>query len=125
MTSEEIQEYNKLCAEFLGWKSLSPKTKYCYWKFPEELCFKLRCSEPVHSNNLLFHTDWNWIIEVEESIEKLDDMVYLRNERLGGINFYTIDFNNEATFYGQNLSKKEAVIEAIYQFLKWYKTQNI
>jgi hypothetical protein len=59
MTQEEVLQYNKMCAEFLNWESLSPKTKYCYWKFPQELCFTLRAGEPVHSNNLLFHSDWN------------------------------------------------------------------
>ena len=56
MTQQEIIEYNKRCAEFLGWD---------YNKFMD------RWNEDMHhqysfveSIELKFHSDWNWIMEV-------------------------------------------------------------
>ena len=110
MTQEEVLQYNKMCAEFLNWESLSPKTKYCYWKFPQELCFTLRAGEPVHSNNLLFHSDWNQIMEVVEAIA-----VYYKDKEIPQIHLL-----NQPIF-----SSKEAVVQAINQFLIWYNENKV
>ena len=71
-----------------------------------------------------FHSDWNWIMEVVEAIEKLG--YYTKNECIRNVNYFNIYElkNNEETFYGSgNNSKKEAVVQAIYQFLKWYNNE--
>lgn len=128
-------EYNRLCAEFLGWESLSPKTKYCYWKYPEEKSFTFKLGSPVHSNNLIFHSDWNWIIEVVEKIENLRGVTVETNNnwvgeftiviRCGGYSgTYYKSINKPRVSHGQDFrTKKEAVVESIWQFLNWYNEQ--
>lgn len=118
MTPEEIQEYNKLCAEFLGWKYQSNPLERWYGQW-----FHVQREE-----RLYFDSDWNWIHEVKASIcnsPKVDEFNTHYDSVAKGYHcsilpvyknsfdgFYTKVFNTE----------KEAVVEAIYQFLKWYKT---
>lgn len=125
-------EYNRLCAEFLGWESLSPKTKYCYWKYPEEKSFTFKLGSPVHSNNLIFHSDWNWIMEVVEKIEITNSpslnewmrsYVTIWSNREG----CTIEVKTEEEDFYTSIpvktTKQEAVVQAIWQFLNWYNEQ--
>ena len=116
MNNEEIKNYNRLCAEFLGAKNLG-KLGYSDLE-------SYNCNWKGFNQNLKFHSDWNWIFEVVEAIEKLG--YYTKNECIRNINYFNIYEleNNEATFYGTDNSKKEAVINAINQFLIWYKTNN-
>lgn len=89
MTQEEILQYKKRCAEFLGLEIL--KDEYCY-DYPD------------------FHSDWNWIMEVVEVIEKKAWV----NIKGCAVDISTIVNLNAPT-------KKEAVVEAINQFLIWYE----
>lgn len=129
MTPEEILEYNKLCAEFVGWKKTHPNIK--------EWHLYITPIGHVSYDKMLFHTDWNWIMEMIEAIEKLYN--HPNNEinvdiKAGQIEIFQRPFRLENNDYHEiiylgdgyiNGSKKEAVIEAMYQFLKWYKTQNV
>lgn len=63
MTQQEILEYNKLCAEFLGWKNLNDDS------FPEYVD-KLGNFYPL--KELKFHSDWNWIMEMLDKVALLD-----------------------------------------------------
>ena len=122
MTQEEIQEYNKRCAEFLGGlyvrdESLSfePKGRWHINKFPDAL----------QDYNLKFHSDWNWIMELLEKIESL------RYNTIIGHNLTVIQSppvkkisSIIAKVEHKNLSKKEAVVQAINQFLIWYNENN-
>ena len=60
MTQEWIRNYNKKCAEFLGWKYDS-KTSIHFtkgtWIDNKNIG---HCAE----RGLSFHSDWNWIMEV-------------------------------------------------------------
>lgn len=97
MTQEEILQYNKRCAEFLGMdndafllaKQIEKNTGICHLKF---------------------HSDWNWIMEVVEAIEKKAWV----NIKGCAVDISTIANLNAPT-------KKEAVVEAINQFLIWYE----
>ena len=90
MTQEEILDYNKLCAEFLGYtfshytndkSKATPEIKFV-WGAEAEILKRCnawwRCSKTPDDNfswnfpsDLLFHSNWNWIMEVVEAIEKL------------------------------------------------------
>jgi hypothetical protein len=108
MIQEEILEYNKLCAEFLGYEISENKE-----------CFKLPNKNGWVALSI-FHSDWNWIHELIEAIEKLGFTTSLTN------NYFHIMKveNNGGTTVGSSkinsATKKEAVVEAINQFLKWY-----
>ena len=78
MTNEEIEVGNRLIAEFMGYKLVTPdmrsnpsEWKLSYWENPE---FKgsskgVLCSE----KGLSYHCSWNWLMKVVEKIESLKD----------------------------------------------------
>lgn len=83
MTQEEILDYNKRCAEFLGYtfshytndkSKATPEIKFV-WGAEAEILKRCnawwRCSKTPDDNfswnfpsDLLFHSNWNWIMEV-------------------------------------------------------------
>ena len=100
----KTEETNKLIAEFMGWESfnqfsmIAPKSEGDCWAFED----------------MKFHSDWNWLMEVVEKIESLD--IYY--------NEY-IDYNSSMFASGKiELSTKiEAVYNACVEFIKWYNKQ--
>lgn len=151
MTEKEILEYNKKCAEFLGFKY---KNQSKFWAiYPLDNNSYLRQLGYVRMDNLKFHSDWNWIMEVVEAIEKKSKHTIINRDLYDSfdignrhIKFY-FSPNNEYllqlelkqfvpdeswihTMYKHRIikqfdfktkGKKEAVVEAINQFLIWYK----
>lgn len=149
MTEQEILEYNKRCAEFLGYELVTPSMRNnpdkwvnSYWELKHK-------SRKNPSKNLIgrdgyleFHSNWNWIMEVVESIEKLninkfakqlgredvtpiDGKFYLHTfdteaEFLASVYYWQRDNNIEGLTKIKGLTKKEAVVQAINQFLIWY-----
>jgi hypothetical protein len=145
------EEYNKLCAEFMGWEYFTKSksadtwpdgcptgdyTTFDIWiKNPTEKYREILChngweylgdkyNDEISQSDLFedykyslkYDTDWNWIMEVVEKIE-----------RLGYTDVFDIDKTHVFIRYGNHLifkpittTKKEAVIQAIWEFLNWY-----
>lgn len=129
MTKTEILNYNKQCAYIIGWlKQYNGQdfieinsNKLIEW-LPSNIYNRTMTGKYQFDLELCkFHSDWNWIHEIIESIEKLN--YYTKNECIRNVNYFNIYEleNNEVTFYGTSNSKKEAVVEAIDKFLKWHK----
>jgi hypothetical protein len=127
MTQEEILEFNEACAEFLGFvpKKYSKTDTTIIW------CDK-KHGLPV--GELLFHSDWNWIMEVVEAIEKLPNMcVYFSKTKLGEHHVEIIHETPtyyskgkqelDKTFITWGASKKETVVKVINEFLIWYNNE--
>lgn len=83
------EEYNKMCAEFLGFEISE-----------NEECFKLP-NKNGWVKLSIFHSDWNWIMEVVEKIQETHVVCSIGK------------------------SNKEAVVQSIWNFLNWYKTQTV
>lgn len=65
MTQEEILDYNKRCAKFLGAELYIPKPWYYLPKYQEHYYFKNRYEPNRFTLKMMkFHSDWNWIMEV-------------------------------------------------------------
>lgn len=118
MTQEEILQYNKRCAEFLGYKC-SINEQY---ELPNMMTFPPKgMSNLCHTakvcciEDMQFHSDWNWIMEVVEDIEKI---FHIQGVEING-KWCCIKTNTFHEYRGVN--KKEAVVEAINQFLIWYE----
>lgn len=142
MTQQEILDYNKRCAEFIKLKTnqydqyLLPMrdtwyggNSYSEWADSdgyidnsiyegyEERCWALDLG------NLIFHSDWNWIMRVKEAIQR---------------NFYFMDILGcgicqikgiEGKTKNPHVSvasdePKEAVVQAINNFLIWYNNES-
>jgi hypothetical protein len=115
-TKEEILEYNKKCADFRGWKDLNNDS------FPEYID-KLGNFYPL--KELKFHSDWNWIMEVVEAIEKLRYLVVIQSNfcQIQEVGTKENSFSPRIIAYQEALTKKEAVVQAINQFLIWYNNE--
>ena len=119
MTQEEILQYNKLCAEFLGFKHHEGSE---YWTT------MLWGGNGFTLRQMRFHSDWNWIMEVVEAIEKLHFNVRMSCTCITIENAFDndSDLNPIYKFHsiqGEFETKKEAVVQAINQFLIWYNNE--
>lgn len=140
------EEYNKMCAEFIGWElhlaknALNwPDGTFMEWDDEEEFWimnpteefkkFRIVChTEEVglgyrfklfdqyyYKSGLRFDEEWNWIMVVVEEIENLvNSRVDIDSSHV------LIQYNDWFTII-QKESKKEAVVEAIWEFLNYYK----
>jgi len=117
MTQQEILEYNKRCMKILEMEYEIHSNTYRY--------------KDLITTTLQFHSDWNWIHEVIEAIEKLfinygkysniqrnsdSFAIQITSKETNKIIFY------ETCEYNMCENKKEAVVQAINQFLIWYET---
>ena len=114
MNQQEILEYNKRCAEFLGFKcSINeqyelPKMMTFPPKKNSNLCYtaKICCIDDMQ-----FHIDWNWIKSLLEKISSLNED----------------DFSDKTQQAFEDLldlslfSSKESVCESINNFIKTIK----
>lgn len=69
---------------------------------------------------LLYHTDWNWLMQVVQKIESLG------NDILITTNYIQIGFDEGEQFIvvEEVNVKIEAVYQAVLEFVKWYNEQN-
>lgn len=122
-------DFNKQCADFMGYQ-------YFGWNHPnhqKEVSSRgywAKKGAKIHNaklnvrvNPLRYDFDWNWIMEVVEKIESLGYWVCIQNTYIGfgkkndESSFLSYSFSNMRT------TKKEAVIQAIWEFLNWYNNQ--
>jgi len=117
------EEYNKLCAEFMGYKLVTPEMRKhpeewisSYWENPDfnGSSKGVLCSE----NGLQYNTNWNWIMEVVEKIEQagFDVNIFQHDATIKKSGEFIV-----ITHASKVKTKKEAVIQAIWEFLNWYK----
>lgn len=107
MLQKEILEYNKLCAEFMKLGTQLHMTEHLF------------TGEYMDTDSLQFHSDWNWIMEVVEAIDKIQHTQLDILGRYCRISSKGIDFKGSS-----KEDKKEAVVQAIHKFLIWYKENN-
>jgi hypothetical protein len=124
------EEYNKLCAEFLGGIEYIPKPWYYFPRYQRHWFFPNRL-EPNRFNSkmLKFDTDWNWIMEVKTKIctlNSIDEFNTCYDSVSNGF-FCVISPSHNNTFNLFQtpilLTEKEAVVQAIWIFLNWYNEQ--
>jgi hypothetical protein len=73
----------------------------------------------TNETDLKYHSDWNWIFEVVEKIEKI-----------GGVQIFINGISCEIIFRGKVISKHsnskiEAVYNACIEFITWYNSQSV
>ena len=136
MTQEEILDYNKRCAEFLGLKRgwwisqqkplTDDKKQWC------DLDGKTFLDSKVYfDKDLKFHSDWNWIMELVEKIQTLDRLggiVMIQQGRCKITSRMAGDhsvYADVSLYFKKGVSgQKEAVVQAINQFLIFYNNEN-
>jgi hypothetical protein len=128
MTQEEILEYNKRCAKFLGYINTTPTDKdFDIYHNEKGMIIGNKIHTMIEPMSAKFHSDWNWIMEVIKSIQK----IIIKNDEEFCIEFYQGLPNKSKTFVSigelgtESEDPKEAVVQAINQFLIWYNTQKL
>ena len=106
--TQEIKNYNRLCAVFLGWKYNKNSDDYQPTDF--------RFGSAKWLSDMQFHSDWNWIHEIIQKIKNTTNP-----KEHSDTTFSTLRKKIQ-THLGR--SDKEAVVQAINQFLIWYNEQN-
>ena len=106
-------ENNRIIAEFMGWNINIPST----------IPTHLHQEEQTQGNwELLFHSDWSWLMQVVERIESLGFEFFIVESRckIAHNTDHSIETLIDFEIIG---TKKEAVYKACIEFIKWYNEQ--
>jgi hypothetical protein len=105
---------NKLMAEFMGFQSTS-----LGWFDNEEHLINVEKDNTF--DDLKFHSDWNWLMEVVGKIENYNEYTSVLFAPQGcAIDCYV---ENGFAFSNDCDTKIEAVYNACIEFIKWYNKQ--
>lgn len=135
ITQEWITQFNKKCLDFTERRLEDMEFSYI-----EEMT-NIECYREMTIQDLKFHSDWNWIMEVVEKIDSLktetskfsfhiyntfvvisEDRNYVYEKGDGGRRTGPLHINNgKHQIFGKN--RKEATLQAIDQFIDWYNKQ--
>jgi hypothetical protein len=132
------QEFDKLCAEFVGWEFVYKKGYVNGYSTINNNFIGYQYIPTIH---LKFHSDWNWIMEVRNKILSINQYSETGQRFTFSLNATTKFRKNEndkpfkVRVKGVSISyprpfievnsfdEKEAVVQAIWEFLQWYNEQ--
>ena len=111
---DNIIENNRLIAEFMGFQSTS-----LGWFDNEEHLINVEKDNTF--DDLKFHKDWNWLMEVVEKIENYNEYtnVFFAPEGCA----IDCHIENGFSFSNDCDTKIEAVYSVCVEFIKWYNKQ--
>lgn len=131
---------NKLIAEFMGYEFIDGEFKIPHSDKTRNSDFSEWCSTYgdidgmfsvgylLAPSNLMYHSDWNWLMEVVEKIESIvleevNDTSF--NVTIGATRYCVIQDNNGGMLevIGEGKTKIESTYKAVVQFIKWYNEQ--
>lgn len=145
MNNIEIKNFNKKCAKILGIKTVetaSGETLYSIESLPKILIpvGSRGASAHVETRLLLakleqlqFHSNWDWIMEVVERIKYIDDNqseffndYYRIDFQIDFIHGVTVRIDKERIFlqtaFGEG-QLKDAVVNAVDEFINWLNNE--
>jgi hypothetical protein len=112
------QEFNNLCAEFLGYvNTTATDPDFNIFENEKGMIIGNKIHTMLETMSMKFHSDWNWIMEVWEKIKLIP------NFEDWYINLKLSSMRNMICGKFSIVDPKEAVIQAIWQFLTWYNGQ--
>lgn len=132
MTPQEIIDINKLLAEFLGSEieeTLKGEKVYCLL-LPDENDLSGFKKEFFTPDELKFHKDWKWLMNVVEEIENLGMLFKVARWREDEVltngywctisdSFSGVEFADSA-YIDDTETRIEAMFLACAQFIEWY-----
>lgn len=117
MTKEQILEFNKKCAQFIGAKHYNDDPEI----FPEG--YWLLDDLPYYLTQMEFHFDWDWIMEIKKAIiangfvfKVTEDYITIKIADQVGIVVVCVEFNRD---------EKSAMVTAIDKFFTWYYSPSL
>ncbi len=109
--TKEIEEGNKLIAEFMGADAEFNKL------YRSTIYYEHNGEYIRYIDNLLFHTSWDWLMTVVGKIGDIDNMA--------DVGFAAkLEKANLQIFETSILCHKQAVYERVIEFIKWYNEQH-
>jgi hypothetical protein len=124
MKEFNVREFNRLCAELLGFVKTREINDFCYCENSEGVLINQKEYKILETNfENRFTEDWNWIMVVVEKIVSLDILSYYEREYDSISETYKCKFYHKKgnfNIVAESESEKDAVIDAIWQFLNWY-----
>lgn len=112
MKDQEVKESNRLIADFMG----------------EEKCPYGVGTNQVHTDDLKYHSSYDWLMPVVEKIARYEyeddiDTAYLRTfGKIDQGGDFMVRFNRQILFTMPTLI--EATWLAVVDFIKWFNSQN-
>lgn len=123
------QENNKLIAEFMGAKPMyfGASKEYEMYGRIQSIIDGVDEKHFFAEEEMLFSTDWNWLMEVVEKIDHLGFVTEIsgnieRSFALIGLANSNVSISRVG--YGiEFMNKKDATYRAVVEFIKWYNEQ--
>lgn len=124
-----METENRLIAEFMGYEFVDGDFRIPHSDKTTNSNFSEWCSTYgdidgmfsvgylLAPSNLMFHSDWNWLMEVVEKIEKLGVVVEIRE------NVCYIETSPNNYYSELEDTKLQATYKAVVEFIKWYNEQ--
>lgn len=118
MTQEEIIQYNKRCAKFLGFDS---------YEFRGYRMYIFTDNNHRTELDLYYHSDWNWIMEILTKISSLDFGWKITSKY---VNIYSHAGDPRGEFdcvFKTNCPENVIldVVKTINQFLIWHSNEKV
>lgn len=103
---------NRIIAEFMGLKKDSPNIIWFY---------SSNKGKYYRENELIYHSDWNWLMELVDKIESLGFDTSLDRHEFGKKTTFFIRYGGSNTQSGISKDNKiKAVYNACFEFIQWY-----
>jgi hypothetical protein len=133
MTKKQIMAGNRLIAEFIGgvvneaWRVENNTTLAWRGKQAKEFRekFKMPPGESILLEQVLFHSSWDWLMEVVGVIERVElskdhnPVVTIENS------YCVISDNGESPISESQIGdRKECTYDAVIDFIKWYNKRD-
>jgi hypothetical protein len=115
MKKFNLMDYNRMCAELLGFINTTPTDKdFNIHEHPSGVLGRTMIETNFTD---VFTKDWNWIMEV---VEKIKILKCVREITIAGtgVMFYVDETGRH--FFPFEKDIKEAVVKGIWEFLNWY-----
>jgi hypothetical protein len=106
------QEFNQLCVDFIELKCHEPSG---YWTLPTFMD-----GDGWTMNDMKFHSDWNWIMEV---FKKIQEEGYMYGIVVGASSIWKYEDVTTPIFIQSSEDPLEASVRVLNQFLNWYNEQ--
>ena len=119
-------ENNKIIAEFLG-ATANKGGEYEMYGIIQSIDDGEKEKHYFFGSEMLFDTDWNWLMEVVEKIETLTDInsngCFMVLESIGFNAKFIFDDGTRILKDSKGETKIEAVYNACLEFINWYNQQ--
>ena len=121
---KEVQQNNKLIAEFIGGKIISKSQINEIWSF-SDFPIKETCLDgDLFSTSLNFNEDWNKIMLVIDFIDIMKDIYNFQVITQSNFTSFLLSYkNNYYEFTHSSYDKLECLYTVVIRFIKWYNNQ--